>query len=216
MGDLNPVAFDIETTGFSPDSDITVAGLAHQMGEFLVLNTGGPDVPQGPLHASLEKHGGQRFELAICPDEQALLTALDEFTGAHLDGDRHYLTAYNAETWKGGFDLPFLRTACVKHEMQWPFPDIAYADVFDIANRFNTNDTSDLVGVYDQLIGHDTCDPFDDSAEAVTAFEEGNWESLLLHNLADIQRTREIALLAREYVAQSDFRMKNLTPPENR
>ena len=33
MGDLSPVAFDIETTGFSSDSVITVAGLAHQMGE---------------------------------------------------------------------------------------------------------------------------------------------------------------------------------------
>ena len=76
------------------------------------------------------------------------------------------------------------------------------------------HDTNDLVSVYDHLIGTDTCDPFDDSAEAVTAFEDGDWEPLLLRNLADIQRTREIALLAGKYVAQSDFGMKNLSPPE--
>lgn len=214
MGDLSPVAFDIETTGFSSDSFITVAGLAHQMGEFLVLNTGGSDVAQARLQATLERHAGKHLELAVCPDERALLTALSEFAGTHLDGDRHYLTAYNAETWKGGFDLPFLRTACIQHQLEWPFPDIAYADMFDLINRFNTDDTNDLVGVYDHLIGNDTCDPFDDSAEAVTAFEDGDWEPLLLHNLADIQRTREIALLAGKYVAQSDFGMKNLKPPE--
>lgn len=214
MGDLSPVAFDIETTGFSSDSVITVAGLAHQMGEFLVLNTGGADVAQAQLQVTLERHTGNHLELAVCPDERALLSALDEFAGTHLDGDRHYLTAYNAETWKGGFDLPFLRTACIQHQLEWPFPDIAYADIFDLINRFNTDDTNDLVGVYDHLIGNDTCDPFDDSAEAVSAFEDGSWEPLLLHNLADIQRTREIAVLAGKYVAQSDFGMKNLQPPE--
>jgi hypothetical protein len=138
MGDLSPVASDIETTGFSSDSVITVAGLAHQMGEFLVLNTGGPDVAQPQLHATLERHAGERLELAVRPDERALLTALAEFAGTHLDGDQHYLTAYNVETWKGGFDLPFLRTACIQHEMEWPFPDMAYADMFDLINRFNT------------------------------------------------------------------------------
>jgi hypothetical protein len=80
--------------------------------------------------------------------------------------------------------------------------------MFDLINRFNTDDTNDLVGVYDHLIGDNTCDPFGDSAEAVTAFEEGDWEPLLLDNLADIYRTREIAVLAGKYVAHSDFSME--------
>jgi hypothetical protein len=132
---------------------------------------------------------------------------------AHIDTDAHYLTAYHGETWNGGFDLPFLRSACVECDVPWPFPDMAYADMLDVVDRFDTNDTRDLVGVYDQLIGGETCDPFDDSEAAVTAFNNGEWESLLRHNLADIHRTRELAVLAGEYVPKSDFRMKNLAPP---
>jgi hypothetical protein len=51
---------------------------------------------------------------------------------------------------------------------------------------------SDLAGVYDALIGGEDCDPFDDSASAVAAHEDGDWVPLLLHNLADIERTREV------------------------
>jgi len=87
--------------------------------------------------------------------------------------------------------------------------------MMEVMDRFDTDDRSDLVGVYDYLIGHDSCDPFEESGEAVKAFETGDWEALLLHNLADIQRTRELAVLAGQYVPKSDFRMKNLAPPEN-
>ena len=82
-----------------------------------------------------------------------------------------------------------------------------------IVDRFDTNDQSDLVGVYDALIGEDTCDPFGDSATVVDAFESGDWLPLLKHNLADIQRTRELAELAGGFVPKSDFSMKNLAPP---
>jgi uncharacterized protein YprB with RNaseH-like and TPR domain len=215
MGDLKPVAFDIETSGFDSDSVITVAGLAHQLGEFLIVNTDGQRVDQTDLNRAMEAHSGQHLDLAVCPSEQALLGTLREIGEDHLDGDRHYLTAFNGETWNGGFDLPFVRTACVSNDVAWPFPDMAYADMFDIVDRFNTDDVCDLVGVYDQLIGEETCDPFDKSSEAVDAFENGDWESLLCHNLADIRRTRELAVLAGEYVAQSDFRMKNLNPPDS-
>jgi hypothetical protein len=81
-------------------------------------------------------------------------------------------------------------------------------------NRFDTNDKNDLVSVYQKLIGNDDCDPFDDSGSAVSAYEQGNWEDLLLHNLADIERTRELAVLAGQYVPKSDFKMKNLSPPD--
>jgi hypothetical protein len=98
--------------------------------------------------------------------------------------------------------------------IEWPFPNLAYADMLDVIDRFNTNETTDLVGVYDQLIGKDSFDPFEDSGSAVDTFESGEWEQLLLHNLADIQRTRELAVLASAYVPQSDFQMKSLAPPK--
>ena len=73
---------------------------------------------------------------------------------------------------------------------------------------------SDLFGIYDALIGQETCDLFEDSAAAIDAFESNDWLPLPKHNLADIQRTREHAELADRFVAKSDFKMKNLVPPQ--
>jgi hypothetical protein len=85
--------------------------------------------------------------------------------------------------------------------------------MMQIVDRFDTNDQRDLVGVYDVLVGEETCDPFEDSAAAVDAFEAADWLPLLEHNLADIQRTRELADLAGRFVPRSDFSMKSLQPP---
>jgi len=49
----------------------------------------------------------------------------------------------------------------------------------------------------------------------VDAFEAAKWLPLLEHNLVDIQRTRELALLAGRFVPKSDFSMKNLQPPRH-
>jgi len=214
MGNLSPIAFDIETDGLSPGSVITVAGLAHQLGVVVILNTQGRNANQTALKSQLTQQTSAKVKLNICSSEGALIDQLGAVSAERIDSDVHYLTAYHGETWNGGFDLPFLRTACVRRDADWPFPDIAYADMLDVIDRFDTDDTNDLVGVYDHLIGDETCDPFEDSGAAVDAFESGDWEPLLLHNLADIIRTREIAVLAGRYVAKSDFNMKNLSPPD--
>ena len=213
MGDLDPIAFDIETSGLDDDAVITVAGFATSFGEILILNTGGEGADTEALEATIAQHSRENFDLIVTDSEAELLEAVDDIATNRIDADRQYLTAYNGETWNGGFDLPFVRTACVSHNVAWPFPDMAYADVFEFVDRFDTNDQSDLVGVYDQLIGKPNCDPFDDSGSAVAAFENGEWEPLLLHNLADIQRTLDLARLGERYVPRSDFQMKNLSPP---
>lgn len=82
-----------------------------------------------------------------------------------------------------------------------------------VVGRLDTNEQRDSVGVYEQLIGNPTCDPFEESGEAVDAFEAAKWLPLLKHNIADIQRTRELTQLADRFVPQSDFGMKNLQPP---
>lgn len=211
---LTPVAFDIETSGFDTDAVITVAGFAHSLGESLILNTGGHTaIDRNALVTSLDEDSTGTVQLEVVDDEEALLEAVSSFVTDQLDGDTHYLTAFNGETWNGGFDLPFCRTRFVYHGLRWPFGDIAYADMIQLVDRFNTHDHSDLVGVFDVLVGEETCDPFDDSAEAVDAFETGDWLSLCRHNLADIQRTQKLAELAGQFVARSDFRMKNLQPP---
>jgi hypothetical protein len=214
MGNLSPIAFDIETDGLSPGSVITVAGLAHQLGVVVILNTQGRNANKAALESRLSQQTSAKVKLDICSDEGELIDQLGTVSAERIDSDVHYLTAYHGETWNGGFDLPFLRTACVRWGADWPFPDIAYADMLDVIDRFDTDDMNDLVGVYDHLIGDETCDPFEDSGAAVDAFESGDWEPLLLHNLADIIRTREIAVLAGRYVAKSDFNMKNLSPPD--
>jgi hypothetical protein len=213
MGDLAPIAFDIETNGFAPGAVITVAGLAFELGDVLILNTNGRAADEDGLETRLAAHADGRVDLSVCESERELLTVLADVCAAHIDTDAHYLTAYHGETWNGGFDLPFLRSACVECDVLWPFPDMAYADMLNVVDRFATDDIRDLVGVYNQLIGAETCDPFDDSEAAVDAFNDCEWELLLRHNFADIHRTREIALLAGEYVPKSDFRMKNLAPP---
>lgn len=215
MPDLTPVAFDIETSGLEPASVITVAGFTLELGSWLALNTSGRDADKEHLISRLEEESGSNVQLAICESEEALLRRLGSFADERLNGDRHYLTAYNGDVWRGGFDLPFVRTACARQDIAWPFPDLAYADTMDMMKRFYTGDTNDLVGTYDHLIGKPNCDPFEDSGSAVVAFEEGDWLPLLLHNLADIERTRELALLAGRYIPKSDFRMKNLYPPDS-
>jgi len=216
MGQLNPIAFDIETSGLDDDAVITVAGFAHEMGESIILNVDRRDAPSNqPLTTALEEHSAGTVSLEVVTGEAALLDAVTTIATNQIDGDRHYLTAYNGETWNGGFDLPFCRTRFLNHDMEWPFRDVAYADMMETIDRFDTNDQRDLVGVYEQLIGDESCDPFEDSGEAVSAFEAAEWLPLLKHNLADIQRTRELALLAGRFVPKSDFGMKNLEPPRH-
>jgi uncharacterized protein YprB with RNaseH-like and TPR domain len=205
---------DIETSGLGDDAIVTVAGFAHELGVSLILNLDGRRQPdRKALATALDEYSERTVQLELVDKEHALLEGIATFATHQLDGDRHYLTAFNGETWSGGFDLPFCRTRFLQHDMDWPFGDVAYADMMQIVDRFDTNDQSDLVGVYDALIGEETCDPFEDSAAAVDAFESGDWLPLLKHNLADIQRTRELADLAGRFVPKSDFSMKNLEPP---
>jgi len=72
-----------------------------------------------------------------------------------------------------------------------------------VTNRFNTTgddgeSRSDLAGVYEVLCDgqYSDLDPFADSAEAVTAYEDGRFGDLVVHNVADVLRTRELGLLS--------------------
>lgn len=103
--------------------------------------------------------------------------------------------------------------------MKWPFDSIPYADLFPIIkDRFNTtaagDKQNDLVSAYDVLIGGrlTDCDPFVESSEAVEAFESGEFEPLIAHNVADILRTAELASVAEQYCGTSEFNLKSLTP----
>lgn len=213
MSALSPVAFDIETSGLD-EAVITVAGFRDRRGSWMVLNTDGRPADGSTIAGAVESDADVEapIEVRVVTTERALLEAMAEYV-ERLDGGS-YLTAYNGETWNGGFDLPFVRSACLRNDVPWPFDDLPYADTMEAIQRFDTGDVHDLAGVYDRLIGDEHCDPFDESGAAVTAWRAGEWVPLLEHNLADIERTRELAVLAGRYVPKSDFSMKNLTPPQ--
>jgi len=60
-------------------------------------------------------------------------------------------------------------------------------------------------GQYNEL------DPFAESSEAVVAFEDGRFTDLVVHNVADILRTKQLGRLSERYCSKSDFKLKSLT-----
>jgi hypothetical protein len=53
------------------------------------------------------------------------LSYSNSLTGAILVG-------YNTQTYRGGFDLPFLRTQTLKHNLKWPFKGKRHLDMMPI------------------------------------------------------------------------------------
>ncbi|WP_283402520.1 ribonuclease H-like domain-containing protein [Halorubrum sp. DM2] len=216
MSTLATIAFDIETTGFSTTDQLTVVGFDAEIGSRVFLNTDG-----STCAPTIEQCVNERLTtpvtLSVHDDEGALLDAVKKFVDATIAQRDAKLVAYNGETWKGGFDLPFFRTRLSHHEREWPFAELPYIDVMEVfTSRFNTSENS-LTGVYDELVasGHGTVDPFTDSSQAVDAWQTGDFEAVILHNVADIRRTRALMNVAERYCSKSDFSMKSLEPVSN-
>ncbi|WP_198530038.1 hypothetical protein [Halorubrum aethiopicum] len=214
---LEQVAFDIETTGFDISDEVTVVGFAMPMGVRVFVQTAGRAA--GDVEASVSARLSDTLvNVSTHPDESALLAAVAAFIGDRIQDAESLLVAFNGEVWSGGFDLPFLRSRYAAHRMAWPF-DVAYADVLPvISDRFNTmvdgEEQRGLAAVY-RLLGdgsHSDLDPFEDSAAAVTAFEDGRFVELVLHNVADVLRTRALGRIAERYCSKAEFNVKSLTP----
>ena len=215
---LSQVAFDIETTGFAVDDEVTAVGFGLPLGLRLFYQSDGRYIDAADAEA-VEERLSVPATVTAHSSEQGMLAAVRAFADERLKDDEVVLVAYNGETWSGGFDLPFLRTRCARTFIDWPFVDVPYSDLLPMVRKlFNTTtadgDVNDLDGAYELLCrGEDgDLDPFEDSAEAVTAFEEGRFDELLLHNAADVRRTQELGWLAEEYCSKSDFQLKSLSP----
>lgn len=215
---LEQVAFDIETTGFDVDDEVTTVGFALPMGVRVFVQTGGSDASRVGSRVE-ERVSGTVVSVSTHAAERSLLVAVAEFVSERLRDDDVLLVAFNGERWRGGFDVPFLRTRCALLDVPWPFVDVPYADVMPVVtNRFNTTvngeQVSDLAGTYDVLCdgSHGDVDPFDESVEAVTAFRDGRFAVLVQHNVADVLRTRALGRVAERYCSKSEFRVKSLTP----
>jgi hypothetical protein len=214
---LEQIAFDIETTGFNTDDVVTTVGFAMPMGVRVFAQTDGR--PAEGVAVAVDEATEQLVNVSMHPSEQALLAAVSDFVGERVCGSDVLLVAYNGEQWNGGFDLPFLRTRYAQLDMAWPFVDLPYADVMPlVTDRFNTtvdgDEHSGLVTAYEVLCDGslNELDPFADSKEAVAAFADGRFDVLVLHNVADVLRTRALGRVAERYCSKSEFRVKSLTP----
>ena len=218
MSVLELVAIDIETTGFSVDDEVTVIGLEFALGSRVAYQTGGR--PVKALEAQVEAQCEHTVTVKGHDDEETMLRGMAAYIRHRLMREDALLVAYNGETWQGGFDLPFLRTRFAVHDISWPFVDLPYADLLPIVEKlFNTTSgggsNNDLPTAHELLCAngkHTPADPFDDSGEAVTAFEAGHFGALIRHNIADIVRTRQLGRLAQRYCSKSDFSLKSMTP----
>lgn len=214
---LEQVAFDIETTGFDAVDVVTTVGFAVPMGVQVFLQTDGRDTPG--VESGVESEVSETLvNVSTHASERELLSAVSEFVAERIRDDV-LLVAYNGERWNGGFDVPFLRTRYAQRDLAWPFVDVPYADVMPlVTDRFNTTvdgtEQGGLVTAYDVLCGgsYGDLDPFDDSVEAVAAFEDGRFAELVLHNVADVLRTRALGRVAERYCSKSEFKVKSLTP----
>ncbi|MFA9503765.1 hypothetical protein ACERIM_13445 [Natrinema sp. H-ect1] len=213
---LEQVAFDIETTGFAVDDEVTVIGFAVPLGVRVFVQTDGRAAPD--VEDAVRDRVESRVRVSTHESERALFEAVASFTADRLVDDDVLLVGFNAELWKSGFDLPFLRTRLARVGVEWPFRDVPYADLLPVVtNRFNTtvgdDERRDLAGVYETLCDgeYNELDPFVESSEAVTAFEDGRFDDLVVHNVVDVLRTRQLGRLAEEYCSKSDFKLKSLT-----
>lgn len=239
--DRTHVAWDIETTGFGWSDQITVSGFWLPTGRAeLVINTNGEKLEMRKCEQQLKNvSGGVPVSVTVAKSERGLLKALQEIIFEKFDRDYNRIIAYNADSWSGGFDLPFLRTRCIKNDLNWVFNNLQFADVFEpVKKRLNTqhtaygngSDVNTLVGSHEILFNEvdqvpiettsesvdhiwyqgEPYDPFADSGSAVEHYKREEFLPILQHNLADVHRTWELGEVIREYVSSKDLTYKKL------
>lgn len=267
-------AFDIETTGFGAHDTLTTFTLEDDGVYHIWVNTQEREFNVSEATETVTTESDEDVMLYAAQDGGEMLQSIRQYIEDHFNS-KSVLVAYNGERWNGGFDVPFLRTACLNNGVEWVFNDVLYMDihpVFDKKNRFNTTvpshdglkksdmqefadwvdaeyedgmtkselsdmimdthydfqivhdwvdetgrdevptyDYGDQVGVYRAIFSEShEYDPWADSAMAVTAFENGDFTPLILHNLADVVKTTELTDLIVEYISQDDLSLKTL------
>lgn len=221
MTSLTFIPFDIETTGFAITDEVTVAGFALPLGcRVFARHAGGVvDGDTAAERVSERLPGETHLVVSVHETEAELLAAVGEFAAERLRDRERLLVAYNGETYRGGFDLPFLRTRLARLDLAWPFAELPYADLLPvIRDRFNTTRDgeahTDLDSAYAALCDGqlDEFDPFAESGAAVTAFDEGRLADVVQHNVVDVKQTAALGRLAQRYCSKSDISLKSLTP----
>jgi hypothetical protein len=236
--DRNHVAWDIDTTGFGWSAEITASGFWYPGGHAtLLLNAGPNSVDADRLEAALADASCASVRIRVADDETELLEGMAEEMFERFNKEYDRLVAYNADSWKGGFDLPFVCTRCIQQEVDWMLDGVVFADLWEpVKKRLNTthtaygasSDVNTLTGAHAILFEAESrvpflddvddqawyaaspYDPFEDSGSAAARYREGDLLPVCLHNLADVHRTWELGELVRHYVPSKDITEKKL------
>jgi len=123
--------------------EITVSGFWFPTGHAtLIINTGPHSIDQRHLESELAETSNASVEVIGTDNEASLLEAMGRVIFDRVDREYNCLVAYNAESWKGGFDLPFARTRCIQHGVNWVFDGLVFADLWEpVKKRLNTTHT---------------------------------------------------------------------------
>lgn len=214
-------AVDIESRGVDHDSELTVIGFAVSGGYQLYLNTGGKTRTGCSGISSLNHNTVNKpVKIETHPTEEAMLNSALEFSNARLKTGEVLLTGFNAETWNGGFDIPHIRTRCQANNIEMILGNVLFCDIFEMKDMMNhsvqNNEVNDLNSLFEIYFPEaEDFDPADDQQPIVAYWHNEEFEKLLLHNLADLWKTRRLALMYDQYVPQSDWQLKPLGPPGN-
>ena len=234
--DRGQVACEIETTGFGWRGEITVCGFWYRGGHATLLANAGPHtVDERLLTDGLQDASGADVRVRVCDDETELLRGMGEELFERFERDYDRLVAYNADSWQGGFDLPFVRTRCLRRGVDWVLGGVMSSDLYDpVKKRLNTTHTAygtsadgkTLTGAHELLFkdapdpaglldveGHPwysgrAYDPFGSSGSAAHHYRIGDLLPVCLHNLADVHRTWELGELVRVFVPAKDITEK--------
>lgn len=135
------IAFDIETTGLSTSDQITVSGFHEGERALFMLNVDSVltddenEKISQQIRRELESHVEEvEVVVEIYEDQRSLLSRMGEYAEEYLDWETpDRMVAFNGETWKGGFDLPFVRTQCILEGVDPVFEDrgVEYLDLMD-------------------------------------------------------------------------------------
>ncbi|WP_292485326.1 hypothetical protein [Methanohalobium sp.] len=137
------IAFDIETEGFAGANgdEVTVIGLYPDSSEdtpVFLINTKGKDIDKRELWENCNDFP-MAAKVVVYETECTLLDVGFRSFIESLNTYDQRLCGYNAETWSGGFDIPFLRTRFMNHSIEWYLDGVYYVDILtEVQKHINT------------------------------------------------------------------------------
>lgn len=122
--------FDIETTGRLWDDEVNLLGIRKNGVTTVFTRTDAPSDDITLDEDALEATTEETVDVRRCKDEQALFERSRRYVGELFDGETIFV-AYNGETYKGGFDLAFLRMRAEQYDMEHPFKGVRFFDPYE-------------------------------------------------------------------------------------